>query len=1034
MMRSVIAWFAANRVAANVMAIIIAVGGMISLPEIKKELVPAVALDVVQIQVDYPGADPVTVERTVCLRIEEAIDGLDNIKSIDSIASSSTCIVYVTAARNEGTERLRSSIENRIDGITSFPEEAERPNIETVVYSERVVSVVISGTAGEAVLTQIGKRLRDEIAALPGISLVELGGTRDEELSVEASEKDLRLFNLSLDDIADTIRTSSIDLPAGELRSEQGDIRLRTDGQAKNAEDFAAIPVLSKADGTHLRLGDIAEIEDGFAEADLIARFEGEPAVFIDVKLAKGQDMIAITEHVRDFVQKQQAALPNNVRVTTWADDSVYLKGRIDTLSVNAISGLVLVFVMLLLVLNVEVAFWTAVGTALAFLGALFLMPYQDISLSMLSMFAFILVLGIVVDDAIIIGESIYRQAEAGNDGVKGAVEGTFLVAKPVIFSLLTTMIAFAPMLFFSGVIGREVKVLPILIITILTFSLFECLLILPSHLSKLKKPKPNRNRLQRTITATLGWFVQRFYLPLLSHAIQGRYAVVALFTVGALLTWSVVQAGWITMRFEPNVPSDWIEASITLPAGASEPRVANIAMRLEKAAIDLRDNLNKERGDHETGLIRHIGSVVAENNIQMFIELEPAETRDKPVADIAKAWRTRIGDIPEAEAIDISATLGGDDDDLSIQLAARRLESLAAAVEAIKVALSRYEGVTDIEDSMRTARQEVDLQLRPEARFFGVTLADLAGQVRTAFYGEDVQRIPRSDGDVDVVVRYADGERRSIDNLERMRVHTRDGQAIPFHAVAEALPGQGVAEITRKDRRRSATVKAAVDPDITSTNQILDDLEETGVWEDLRNTYPDLQINADEEEDVFLNELQRNGTIALLVVYALMATAFRSYLQPIVIVTAIPFGFTGAVIGHALFGLDLTLYSLLGMVAASGVVINDNLVLIDAINRGRARGSEVVRAIDEAAATRFRPILLTSITTFVGLLPMMLERSLQAQFLIPVAVSLAFGVLFATVLTLLLVPAIYVIMEDLKTLPGQLIKQGRKPRFSRSL
>ena len=1029
MMRSVIAWFAVNRVAANVIAIIIAVGGIISLPEIKKELVPAVTLDVVQIQVDYPGADPATVERTICLRIEEAIEGLDNVKTIDSVASSGACTVYVTAARNEGTGRLWSSIENRIDGVTSFPEEAERPEIETVVYNERVVSVVISGTAGEAMLTRIGKRLRDEIAALPGISLVELGGTRDGELSIEVSEKNLRRHDLSLDDIADAIRISSLDLPAGELRTEQGDIRLRTEGQAETAEDFAGIPIFSKADGTQLRLGDVAVIEDGFAEADLIARFEGEPAVFIDVKMAKGQDMIAITEHVRDFVQEQQAALPANVHVTTWADDSVYLEGRIDTLSVNAISGLVLVFVILLLALNVEVAFWTAVGTALAFLGALFLMPYQDISLSMLSMFAFILVLGIVVDDAIIIGESIYRQAEAGNDGVKGAVEGTFLIAKPVIFSVLTTMIAFAPMLFFSGVVGREVKVLPILIIAILAFSLFECLFILPSHLSKLKKPKPDASRLQRRIGMALGWFVQRFYLPLLGRAIEARYAVVALFTVGAVLTWSIVQTGWITMRFEPNVPSDWIEASVALPTGASDTRIAQVAMRMEQAAIGLRDTLNEERGDGETGLIRHIGSIVAENEIQMFVELEPAETRDMPVTDIAKEWRARIGDIPEAEAIDISATLDGDDDGVSIQLSARHPESLAAAVEAVKGALDRYEGVADIDDSLRTARREIDLELRPEARFFGVTLADLAGQVRTAFHGEEVQRIPRADGDVDVVVRYPEGERRSIDDLERMRVRAGDGQAIPFHAVAEAHPGRGVAEITRKDRRRSATVEAAIDPDITSANQILDDLDETGFWEDLRRTYPDIQVNADEEEEVFLAELRRNGMIALLVIYALMATAFRSYLQPIVIVTAIPFGFTGAVIGHALFGLDLTMYSLLGMVAASGVVINDNLVLINAINRGRARGLQIIEAVHEAAATRFRPILLTSVTTFIGLLPMMLERSLQAQFLIPVAVSLAFGVLFATALTLLFVPAIYVAIEDVKTVSARMMGRGLNSR-----
>ena len=1019
-MNQIIAWFASNRVAANVMMMIILAGGLISIPVVKKELFPAVALDIVEIQIAYPGADPNTVEKLICQRVEEAVDGLANIKSIKSHATSGQCSVNVTAAFSEGTDRLQSEIKNQVDGISSFPADAERPRVKTIVSTTPVLSVVIAGDVGEATLTRFGEEVRRGIAALPSVTLAELGGVRKRELAIEISQAVLRRYGLTLNDIAAAIEASSLDLPAGVVKSTRGDIRLRTRGQGYRSADFAEITVLSKTDGTQIRIKDIARIEDGFAEEDRSTRFDGEPAVFVEVKMARGQDMLQITESVRRYVEELQATLPEGLRVTTWADDSVYLQSRIDTLTRNAISGLLLVLAVLLLVLHVELALWVAIGAATAFLGALWFMPYQAIALSMLTMFAFILVLGIVVDDTIIISESIYARVEHGADGIVGAIEGTIRVAKPVIFSALTTMIAFAPMLFIGGPIGREIKALPILIITILAFSLFECLLILPAHLSHLKAPTPGTNRIARRTGQGLAWLASNGYMPVLNRALAGRYSVLALFTALSILTWSTVNAGWIRMQFDASVPSDWIEAKVTLPTGSGFDLTRQVLQRVERAALELRADLAQKRGANQPDLIRHIGSLATGNDIQVFVETTPAETRETSVGKIAQLWRQRIGDIPEAEQVEIMYSLDDDGKELEIELSADDPQALQAASRDLMDKLARYDGVYDLGNSTRRSARELEISMRPQAQTLDLTLASLARQVRQGFYGEEVQRMPRDTGDVKVVVRYPEEERRSLAFLEAMRVTTDAGVEVPFHTVAQVRHGYGEEDIRRKDRRRVATVEANVDDSIATADQILDELEDSGFWTELRQKYPNVHVNPDDEQAAFLSELTRNGLIALVAVYALMAIAFKSYLHPIVVMTAIPFGFMGAVIGHTLFGLDLSMNSLLGMVAASGVVINDNLVLIDAINRARERGILAVDAICEAARTRFRPILLTSLTTFIGLLPMMFERSLQAQFLVPMAVSLAFGVLFATALTLVLVPAIYLIAEDMRNVAAR--------------
>lgn len=1016
-----IPWFVHNKVAANLMMVIILCGGIMALPAIKKELFPSIRLDVIEIQVAWPGASPAVIEEGVCLRIEDSINDLDNIKKIESIAGSGHCTVYVTALENGSSDQLRTDIKARVDVIGNFPKEAEKPVVSSVVFHNRVIGVVVYGDTDEHTLTRLGERVRDNIVALPGINLVELQGARDRELAIEISSVDLQRYGITLGDAAEAIRQSSLDVPAGTIKSVAGDIQIGSKGRAHRAADFENITILTHPDGTRLRLGAIATIKDGFAEQDQIMRFDGQPAVFIDVKKTGNQDMIDITHNVRKYVDDAAQRMPAGTGITSWADDSVYLSGRISTLSRNAIGGLVLIFAVLALTLHLRLAFWVSVGTATAFLGALWLMPYLGISLNMLTMFAFILVLGIVVDDAIIIGESIFVRAERYQDGgATGAILGARLVAKPVIFSVLTTMIAFAPMLFFTGPIGNEIKAVPMLIIATLAFSLIECLLILPAHLSTLK-PKVGRESksIAEYSAHHLNRFVQKVYLPVLRTALRGSYTTIALFVAGLIITWSLVDSGWIRMRFEPNVPADWIQANVTLPEDATFDLTTRIQNRMEQAALELREELGSETGSKDELVIRHVGVETIENEITVFLEAAPAEIRNTPIADIASLWRQRIGEIPEAEKVKFHATLDDDSAGVELEISARELDTLRSAARAIKAKLASYDGVHDISDSLRAGKREIELHARPDSAVPDISLARLAGQVRQGIFGEEVQRIPRERDETRVMLRYPTAERDSITQLNNMRIRNEDGAEVPLHALAELRDTSRLPEIRRTDRRRSAVVSANLDAALVSADSIIEDLETSGFVQELEQSYPDLKFKTFgdlKERDTFMEELQRNSIIALLMIYCLMATAFKSYTQPLLIMTAIPFGFAGAAIGHLLLGLDLSMHSLLGMVAAAGVVINDNLVLVDGINRERGAGRSIVEAIQAAAANRFRPILLTSTTTFLGLLPMMLERSVQAQFLIPMAVSLAFGVLFATVMTLLLVPSAYHVLSDIKT------------------
>ena len=800
--------------------------------------------------------------------------------------------------------------------------------------------------------------------------------------------------------------------------------------------------LFTRPDGTRLLLGDVARVVDGFAETDLFARFSGEPAVGVRVYRVGDQSAIAIADKVKEYVVEAQERMPAGVTLTTWSDYSTLLRGRLDLMIRSARNGYILVFIILALFMKFRLAFWVSLGIPISFLGAFWLMPVMDVSINLLSLFAFIVVLGIVVDDAIIVGENIFKRHEKGDAGVGGSSRGVNEVAVPVIFGVLTTIAAFLPLLFVAGLMGKFMRVIPIIVIWTLVFSLIESLLILPAHLSHVSEPKKPRRfgllwrRFQDSFQSRLTQIIDRIYKPLLARALRFRYATVAIGVATLMLTMGVLGAGWIKFVFFPNVESDYVTAALTMPPGVSIDATAEGMHTLEASALVLRDELAAQTPEGLPRPIVHIftsigdqpyraqqgppdgGESYAASNLgEITLELAPSENREITSAEIERRWREMTGPIPDAVELTFSSSIFSAGEPINVQLTGLNMDDLIEASERLKGEVVKYEGVFDVSDSFRAGKQEVKLSLKPAAEAFGVTLSDLARQVRQAFYGEEAQRIQRGRDDVRIMVRYPESQRRSVGDLENMRIRTATGGEVPFSVVAEAELGRGYSSIRRVDRRRSINVTANIDQTKGNANEVLADLR-AEVLPRVLADYPSVSYTFEgeqREQAETMAGLQRGFLFALLVIYALMAIPFKSYLQPIIILSVIPFGLVGAVWGHVLMGLDLTILSMFGLVALTGVVVNDSIVLVHYVNRRVAETGSIMDSVLEAGPVRFRPIMLTSLTTFAGLTPLLMEKSVQAKFLVPMAVSLGFGVIFATFITLFLVPCIYIILDDVK-------------------
>ncbi|MHC4598022.1 MAG: efflux RND transporter permease subunit [Planctomycetota bacterium] len=1039
-MKGAIAWFAKNPVAANLLMVLIIAGGIVAASGMRMEAYPELSVDIVTVTVVYPGAAPEEVEESICVKIEEKIQDLEGVKRIRSTASENVGVVTVEVATGYDVREIMDDVKARVDAIDTFPELAEQPVIQEIVTRNLVANLAIWGDADEKDLRRLGEDVREKVLDLPGITQVKLAGVRPYEIAIEVSEDALRKHNLTLGQVAGAVRCSSLNLPGGSLKTSRGEILLRSEGQAYSGEAFANLTVLTRPDGTRIRLGEVAEVKDRFEETDRSMQFNGKPAVSVRVFKVGDQNMLEVSRTVKAYVAAARAGLPEGIEMTLFQDNARFLQGRLDLLSRNALMGLLLVFVVLALFLRMRLAFWVALGIPICFLGALWVMPQLDLSLNMISMFAFILVLGVVVDDAIVVGEAIFTEQQKGGHKRTAAILGTKKVAVPVVFAVLTTVAAFIPLAMLPGLMGKYICVILVVFIATVLFSLVESMLILPAHLSHGKTPsgKPGLfSRFQDFFAQGLVWIARRIYAPLAGIALRLRYATVALFVAVFLITLGFVAGGRLDFTFFPKMEADFVMAKLLLPEGSAVQDTDRAVRRMEASILRLREILNEENGVEESsaGVIRQVVASVgvmpvstdAANGVpqpkgshvgEVAIELCPAEERTISSTELTRRWRELIGGIPEAEELTFVSQFGSIGKPIDVQLSGKDMDELRRAAEKLKEKLAAYPGVYGISDSSRLGKREIKLTIKPEAETLGLTLFDLASQVRQGFFGEEAQRIQRGSHDVAVKVRYTKDERATLAGLENMRVRTPSGVEVPFTAVADAEFGRAYSSIQRTDRRRTIHVTAQVDSNVTNAEKILGDIA-ADVMPPILADHAGVKYSLEgekKEANDSMAAMVRGFLFSILMIYALLAVPFKSYTQPFVVMAAIPFGLVGAIWGHAIVGIDLSVMSVLGMIALAGITVNDSLVLMDFINRRRReKGVTLLQAVRESGVARFRPILLTSMTTVAGLLPMLLEPSIQAKFLVPTAVSLAFGVIFSTFITLLLVPSGYLILEDVK-------------------
>ncbi len=1040
-MNKAIVWMAENHVAANLLMFLFVVGGLVIGPTVKQEVFPEINLDVIQIQVLYHGASPEEVEEGIILKVEENISSVDGIKEVRAVASEGVASVYATVRDDADADLVLQDIKSEVDRITTFPEEAEKPVISKLVTRREVISVAVYGDVPERTLRQQAEMIRDELLQFDNITQVELSGVRPYEISIEVPEVNLRRYNLTLDQIAALVRQASLDLPGGAIKAKGGEILVRTKDRRYTGRDYADLPIIAGGDGALVRLGDIAHVRDGFEETDTYARFDGKPAAMVVVYRVGPQKPTEIAQLVHDFVIEKNRDMPGSIKLGTWNDTSEMLASRMHLLLKNAGFGLVLVFITLSLFLQMRLALWVMLGIPISFLGAIMMMPQVDVSINMISLFAFIMALGIVVDDAIVVGENVFEHRQKDKKFLTAARDGAIEVGTPVVFSVLTTVAAFVPLANVSGTMGKFIRVIPLVVISILMVSLAESLLVLPAHLSLGGHKASGNNLLYRVrarVGAFLNWVIDRPYQYILNLAMRYRYLSLAGGLAILIMTVGLVKGGMVQFRFMPVVDGDLIKVNVQMPRGtlvADTGRVHDrIVGRIAAALAPF-----KGRTKDGKSLLSHTYSVVGGTIAKggpagggattapylstIALQLISSDERDVAADDITKHWRSLGGDVPGVESLTFASNLVHMGANIDVRLSHDDFRVLEKAARRLKAELATYPGVEDIEDTYAAGKREFKLHLLPEARNLGLTSVDLARQIRGAFYGAEALRLQRGRNEVKVMVRYPESDRKSPFDLTQMRIRTPKGGEIPLLRAARLDAGTGYSEINRYNRKRVINVTAGVDAKKANAEEIIANLKH-GVLKRLVSDYPGLSYDMGGEEKErrdSMSSMGRGFMIALFVIYALLAIPFRSYSQPLVVMSAIPFGIVGAILGHLFLGFDLSILSMFGIVALSGVVVNDSLLLIDRINQGRKNGEAVHEAVVNGGMRRFRPILLTSLTTFFGLAPMLTETSVQAQFLIPMAISLAFGILFATFITLLLVPVLYMILEDLHRLMARM-------------
>ena len=1014
-----IAWMAGHSVAANLLMVVFLIGGGILFSQVKKEVFPDFELDRINITVPYPGASPEEVERGVILAIEEAVQGLEGVEEVIGSAREGVGTVRVEIIEGENIQRLAQDVQNEVDRITSFPDEAEEPQVVIAQRRRYVVELALYGDQSEWVLREVAEDIRDRLIQDPDITQVEFQGVRDYEISIEIPQATLRAHKLTLGEIAARIRRTAVELPGGAIKAESGDILVRVNERRDYGREFGQIPIITANDGTRVLLEDIANIRDGFEETDNFATYNGQPAVMIQVFRVGDQTPISVSDAVHRQVEVINQILPPGLALDARRDRSEIYRQRMDLMMRNGYLGLGLVFILLAIFLEARLAFWVSLGIPISMLGSFLFLPFMDVSINIVSMFAFIITLGIVVDDAIVVGENVYYHRQNGMAWFDAAVLGAREIAKPITFSVLTNMIAFMPMLFVPGFMGKIFKFIPMVVICVFAVSLIECLYVLPTHIGHRRKPDPSGPlgwliAGQRRFSDLFGRFIRTKYGPFLDLVLRYRYLTLAVGLAVLMLTVAYIKSGRMGFELFPKVESDYAKVTAKLPFGTAVHKTEKVQQVLVAAA----QRVAEENGGDN--LVQGIFALINSNLAEVRVYLTSPDVRPISTARLTDLWRKRVGPITGLEFLKFESDAGGPGRGaaIAIELSHRHINVLDQASEELAKALGFFPSVADIDDGYAPGKRQIDFQIKPEGRSLGLRSQEVARQVRHAYYGAEVLRQQRGRNEIKVTVRLPQEERALEHYLEEMILRTPGGTEIPLREAVTIKRGRAYTTIDRRNGRRVVTVSADVKPR-SKADQVLASLSDETLPA-LQQKYPGLTYGyegrqADRRES--MRGLMFGFLVALVVIYAMLAVPFNSFIQPMIIMMSIPFGIVGAVIGHLVMGYSLSVMSSFGVVALSGVVINGALVLIDFANRNRKDGMNLHAAIHLAGIHRFRPILLTTLTTFGGLTPMIFETSRQARFLIPMAISLGFGILFAAFITLLLVPALYLIIEDLRQL-----------------
>ena len=1043
-MESLIRWFVNNKVVSNLLMILIIITGATTIPMLKMEVFPEIDLNIINVSAVYPGATPSDVEEAICIKIEERLQGLDGVKKITSNASENVGSVNIEIISGEDPNDLLDRIKAEVDAIDTFPDNVEKPICRKIAGANPVISVAVHGDLDDNSLNKLTEDIKDEIDGLPEVTLTSIVADLENEIKINIKESSLRKYNLSFQNIARSIREWSLNMPSGSIETEDGEILIRSNSQGYTIADFAKIPLIINPNGSIVYLDDISDITDTFSDKfEMDFQFNGDKANLITVFRVGNQNALDVSAAVKGYVFNKNLELPSTVRVTAWDDEARILSGRIETIVRNAQQGLILVIIVLALFLKPKLAFWVSLGIPISFMGGFWLFGPLDLSINMLSLFTFILVLGIVVDDAIVVGENIALFKERGMNSVDAAVKGAMQVATPVFFAVLTTMVTFSPMLAVEGDIGGIWRIFPLVVISVLVWSLIESLTILPAHLAHSSDEEPKNkilllvsnkwNSMQEKIVSGLYYVTHRVYKPILLKAVNKPFSALSFAAGIFVLTIGIMLSGILKFSFFPAVEDDLAIATIEYPSGTPLEVTREGYNKLEEAATVLESQLKEEFSDQSiirnrlstigylpmlTKTSRGPGNLdalfVGPNMAEVALELAPSENRTISTEEVVRKWRNIMPNLPGVKEISFKSDLFSAGDPINIQLSSKYMDDLISAKDELKTQLVRFPGVFDVSDTYNVGKEEISINLLPAAKSYGVSMLMVASQVRQAFYGLEVQTVQRGRNELKVMLQYPQNDRSSISDLENMMILTPTGSTIPVRQIARLEIGEGLASIERKNRKRSINVTADVDLSITNGNEVIATVM-SSIMPKILQKYNSVAYSLEgeqQEQGDNLRSLGKNFLLAMIVVYMLLAIPFKSYFQPLVVMSSIPFGITGAVLGHIFLGLNLSVLSMMGIVALTGVVVNDSLVMVDFINRYRSEGNSIKNAVLEAGPRRFRPIFLTSLTTFVGLIPLILEKSTQAKFMIPMAVSLSFGVLFATAITLLLVPVSYLTLE----------------------